>query len=449
MIKIKKGLDLPIAGVPEQKIYDGPTARTVAILGSDYVGMKPTMEVKEGDRVRKGQLLFTDKKTEGVKYTAPATGVISAINRGDKRVLQSIVIDIEGDEEETFEKYDEAQLTGLTADDIERNLINSGLWTALRTRPFSKVPAPGSQPNSIFVTAMDSNALAADPEVIIAEQAADFTLGLDLLTKLTHGPVFVCKAPSANIPAAKSKSVKQQEFAGPHPAGLVGTHIHMLDAVSERKTVWHIGYQDVIAVGKLFTTGKLYTDRVVSLAGPRVTQPRLVRTRLGVSLDELTAGQCETDGQENRVVSGSVHAGVTARGPLAFLGRYHVQVSVLQEKFSRDLLGYMSPGANKHSVMNIYLSKLFKGKKFVMNTSTNGSPRAIVPIGAYEQVVPLDILPTHLLRALVVGDIEMAQALGCLELDEEDLALCTYVCPGKYEFGPILRSNLNRIEKEG
>ena len=449
MIKIKRGLDLPIAGEPEQKIYDGATARTVAIVGSDYVGMKPTMEVREGDRVRKGQLLFTDKKTEGVRYTAPAAGTVSAINRGEKRVLQSVVIDIDGDDAETFESYDAAQLAGLTAAQVEQNLVNSGLWTALRTRPFSKVPQPGTQPISIFVTAMDSNALAADPQAIIAEHKADFVAGLDLLAKLTSGPLYLCKAPGADIPSGNASSIQVEEFAGPHPAGLVGTHIHFLDPASEKRTVWHIGYQDVIAVGKLFTTGQLYTDRVVALAGPRVAQPRLIRTRIGANLEELIAGQCEQSGQENRPISGSIHSGRTARGPLAYLGRYHNQVSVVQENRTRDLLGYMSPGANKHSVMNIYLSKLLKNKKFAMTTTTNGSPRAIVPVGAYEQVVPLDILPTHLLRSLVVGDIEMAQSLGCLELDEEDLALCTYVCPGKYEFGPILRSNLDRIEKEG
>lgn len=449
MIKIKRGLDLPIAGEPEQKIYDAPTARSVAVVGSDYVGMKPTMAVQEGDRVSKGQLLFTDKKTEGVRYTAPAAGTIAAINRGEKRVLQSVVIDIDGDAEETFASYSAEQLGGLTAEQIEKNLVDSGLWTALRTRPFSKVPQPGTQPSAIFVTAIDTNALAADPQVIIAEQSADFVKGLELLAKLTPGALYLCKAPGADIPTGTNQSIQVAEFEGPHPAGLPGTHIHFLDPVSEQKTVWYIGYQDVIAVGKLFTTGTLYTDRVVSLAGPRVERPRLVRTRIGANLDELTAGQLEVVGQENRMISGPVSSGRTARGALAYLGRYHNQVSVIQENIQRDFLGYMSPGINKHSVLNVFLSKFSKGKKFAMTTTTNGSPRAIVPVGAYEQVMPLDILPTQLLRSLVVGDLEMAQALGCLELDEEDLALCTYVCPGKYEFGPILRDNLTKIEKEG
>ncbi len=210
---------------------------------------------------------------------------------------------------------------------------------------------------------------------------------------------------------------------------------------------WTIGYQDVIAVGRLFTTGRLYTDRVVALAGPQVEQPRLLRTRLGASLEELTAGQLKP--AENRIISGSVLGGVTARGPRAFLGRYHTQVSVLEEGYKRDFMGWLSPGSKKHSRLRIYLSQFAPGKLMNYTTNTNGSERAMVPVGTYEHVMPLDILPTQLLRALIVGDTATAQQLGALELDEEDLALCTYVCPGKYEYGPILRDNLTRIEKEG
>jgi Na+-transporting NADH:ubiquinone oxidoreductase subunit A len=448
MIKIKRGLDLPITGTPEQVIHDGPVVRSVAVLGRDYVGMKPTMAVQVGDKVKKGQLLFTDKKTEGVIYTSPASGTIAAINRGEKRALQSIVIDVEGNEAETFACYAAGDLSALKREQVVENLVDSGLWTAFRTRPFSKVPAPASKPAAIFVAAMDTNPLAANPEVIIAEQAEAFAQGLEVIARLTDGQLFVGKAPGANIPVGNAPVVVE-EFSGPHPAGNVGTHIHFLNPVSESKTVWHIGYQDVIAVGKLFTTGELYSERVVSLAGPRVSEPRLVRTHLGACLTSLVAGQALEDESANRIISGSVLSGQTARGPVAYLGRYAVQVTVIREKKERDLLGYLSLGANKHSILNVYLSKLNPGKRFDFTTTTNGSPRAMVPTGAYEAVMPLDILPTQLLRAIIVGDLEMAQALGCLELDEEDLALCTYVCPGKYEYGPILRNNLTVIEKEG
>jgi Na+-transporting NADH:ubiquinone oxidoreductase subunit A len=445
MINIKRGLDLPIAGAPAQRIEAGRPVRSVAVVGFDYPGMKPTMEVQVGDRVKLGQVLFSDKKIPGVHFTAPGAGVVSAIHRGEKRVLQSVVVDLEGTEELTFNQYGSTELEGLGDEKVRENLQQAGLWAALRTRPYSKVPAIDAVPSSIFVTAIDTHPLAADPAVIIAERAADFEAGLKVLGNL--GKLFLCKADGASLPGEQIAKVQAERFAGPHPAGLAGTHIHFLDPVSATKSVWTVGYQDVIAIGALFLTGKLSVERVVSLAGPVVETPRLVRTRLGANLDELTAGELQPGA--NRVVSGSVLGGRTAHGAFAFLGRYHQQVSCLREGKEREMLHYLRAGSDKHSILNIYISKLMGGKKFAFSTSTNGSPRAMVPVGNYEEVMPLAILPTQLLRSLIVGDTEVAQKLGCLELDEEDLALCTYVCAGKYEYGPILRDNLTRIEKEG
>ncbi|AUM14587.1 Na(+)-translocating NADH-quinone reductase subunit A [Ketobacter alkanivorans] len=444
MIKIKRGLNLPISGAPKQTIEDGPSIRTVAVLGSDYVGLKPTMYVKVGDQVKKGQALFADKKVEGVVFTAPASGTVAAIHRGQKRVLQSVVIDVADGEEETFDAYAPTELSSLNRDKVQESLIKSGLWTAFRTRPFSKIPAPGSEPSSIFVTAMDTNPLAADPAVVVKEDSVAFQQGLDVLSNLAK-QVWLCKASGASI--GGNGIAKEVEFGGPHPAGLPGTHIHFLDPVSATKTVWHINYQDVIAIGKLFTTGKLSNERVIAIAGPQVTSPRLIRTVLGASTDELLAGQLEAG--ENRVISGSVLSGAHAFGPYAYLGRYHNQISVLKEGRDRGVLEYLWAGKDKHSVTNTFISALTPGKLFSFTTTTNGSPRAMVPVGAYEKVMPLDILPTQLLRSLIVGDTQTSQDLGCLELDEDDVALCSYVCPGKYEYGPILRDNLERIEKEG
>lgn len=445
MIKIKRGLDLPIDGVPSQSIEDGPAVRSVAVVGFDYVGMKPTMAVQVGDKVAKGQLLFEDKKTPGVKFTSPASGTVAAIHRGAKRVFQSIVIDLEGDDAVSFKKYAAAELANLDANEVKNNLVESGLWTALRTRPFSRVPALDAETKAIFVNVMDTNPLALDPMLVVNERADDFKAGLDVLSRLSS-QVFVCHAEGANVPQPSAK-VDLKAFSGPHPAGLVGTHVHYLSPVSEKSSVWTINYQDVIAVGALFTTGELDVSRVVSLAGPSVEKPRLVRTQIGACLDDLVAGQLKNG--VHRVVSGSVLSGRTADGAFAYLGRYHLQVSALLEGNQRDFMGWFSPGTERFSRMNIYLSQFMKGKKFGFTTNTNGSPRAMVPIGAYESVMPLDVLPTQLLRALIVGDMDVAIKLGALELDEEDLALCTYVCPGKYEFGPILRDNLTRIEKEG
>ncbi len=448
MERITKGLDLPIANPPEQTIYDGPPVRTVALLSADSIGMRPTMAVAIGDTVKRGQLLFEDKKSPGVRYTSPAAGRVIEVNRGAKRAFQSIVVEVDGDDEETFTSYENVDVTSLGRDEVVASLVQSGLWTSLRTRPFSRVPSPETTPHSIFITATDTNPLCARPEVIIDEREDEFRFGVQVVQHLTDGTVFLVSCPGVTLPGEELPGVTDVEFEGPHPAGLVGTHIHFLDPVHEKKTVWHVNYQDVIAIGHLFRTGRLDSSRVISLAGPGAKNPRLIRTQLGAAASDLTAGEL-VDG-ETRVVSGSVLSGRTMVGTDAFLGRYHLQVSVLREGREREFLGWQKPGLDKFSVKRVFASAfLRRGRKYNFTTSTQGSPRAMVPIGMYEQVMPLDILPTFLLRALITNDTEQAALLGALELDEEDLALCTFVCPGKYDYGPILRKNLTAIERDG
>ncbi|QYK14992.1 Na(+)-translocating NADH-quinone reductase subunit A [Shewanella rhizosphaerae] len=444
MITIKKGLDLPITGGPEQVIHNGPAIKHVATLGEEYIGLRPTMKIKVGDKVQKGQVIFEDKKNPGVKYTALASGTISEINRGAQRVLQSVVIEVEGDDSVSFAKYDAAALDTLEPQLVRDNLIESGMWPALRTRPFSKAPAVDSTPAGIFVTAIDTQPLAADPAVIINEHKEDFANGLRVLARLTEGKVYLCKAPGADIPAANAQV---EEFAGPHPAGLAGTHIHFVLPASAKRTVWHVGYQDVIAIGQLFTTGELNTQRVVAIAGPKALKPRLVRAHSGASIAELTAGEAAQG--DVRVIAGSVLSGKTATGPHAYLGRFFNQVSLLEEGREQEFIGWAMPGANKFSITRAFLGHLSPSRLFNMTTSTGGSDRAMVPIGNYERVMPLDILPTMLLRDLVSGDTDGAAALGALELDEEDLALCTFVCPGKYDYASYLRDCLDTIVREG
>lgn len=446
MIRIRKGLNVPIAGEPDQNKPDLKTARTVAVLGVDSSGLMPTMAVQIGDAVRTGQLLFTDKNAPAVRYTAPGAGTVTAIHRGAKRALISVVIELSGDEERTFPAHPENRLAALRREQVVEPLLDSGLWTALRARPFGRVANPATIPHSIFITAIDSNPLAPAIPWLLKGQEQDFVNGARILSRLTDGRVYLCKAPETEVPALDLANLVVQDFCGPHPAGNVGTHIHFLDPVHRRKVVWHIGCQDVIAVGRLFTTGRLPVDRVISLAGPSVKKPRLIRTRLGASLEELTAG--ELNEGERRIVSGSVLSGRQAEGPSAFLGRYHQQVSVLPEGRERELLVWLRPGLNVYSNKNIALSKLIPGKRFAMTTGTHGDRRAILPNYDYERVMPLDVLPLFLLRALAVDDVEEAESLGCLELEEEDLALCAFVCPSKQDFGPMLRRNLTRIEQE-
>jgi Na+-transporting NADH:ubiquinone oxidoreductase subunit A len=450
-VTIKKGLDLPIGGAPNQVIHDAPPVSRVAVVGTDYHGMKPTMQVAEGDQVKLGQPLFEDKKTPGVFYTAPGAGEVVAINRGAKRALQSVVIrlkpDAGEDDEITFDTRAPEKLGDLDAARVESTLIASGMWTALRTRPFSKVPAPASRPRSIFVTAIDTNPLAADPAVIINRRRSDFVNGLRVLAHLTEGAVFICKAPGADVPQPGGSQFVTAEFEGKHPAGLVGTHVHFLDPVSTANRVWHIGYQDVMAVGALFTTGRINAERVVALCGPAASNPRLLRTRMGASTDELLDG--EVAGDAVRAISGSVLSGRRASEWGSYLSRYDSQLTLLPESRERPFMGWLMPGRDRFSKINVFLSSLLKPASYKFNTSQNGSPRAMVPIGNYEEVMPLDILPTQLLRALLVRDTDSAQALGAAELDEEDVALLSFVDVGKYDFGPHLRANLDIIEREG
>jgi Na+-transporting NADH:ubiquinone oxidoreductase subunit A len=444
---IKEGLDLPITGGPEQVIEKGNKVKSVAVLGKDYLGLKPKMMVAVGDTVKLGQVLFTDKQNPGVNFTAPGAGVVKEINRGAKRVLQSVVIELKGTAQESFNKYTDKDLATLTAEQVKENLLGSGLWTTFLTRPYGKIPAVDSTPGSIFVTAIDTRPLAADPAVIIKERASDFSNGLAIVAKLTEGNTYLCKATGTEI--AATDVVKTAEFSGPHPAGLASTHIHFIDSVNADKVAWHIDYQAVIAIGVLFSKGKLDVERVVSLAGPTVKNPRLLKTRVGANTNDLVAG--ELDDCENRVISGSVLYGHEAVASFAYLGNYSNQVSVLREGRERELFGWIVAGKDKYSAMNVYTSSKDRkdNRLFPLTTDKNGSNRAIVPVGVLESVMPLDILTTPLLKALVVGDTDQAQLLGGLELIEEDMSLFTFVDPGKHDFAPVLRANLTKIEKEG
>jgi Na+-transporting NADH:ubiquinone oxidoreductase subunit A len=445
MIQIKKGLDLPINGAPEMQVEDGPPVSHVALVGGDYQEMKPTLLVTEGEQVVLGQPLFVDKKNPEILYTSPATGEVVAVNRGERRVFLSLVIKLSGSEEKTFPTTAVARLEQLSPEEVEQQLINSGLWTSFRTRPYSKIPTPGTRPAALFVTAIDTNPLAADPEIAISEKKAEFEAGLQVVRHLTKGKVYLCKKPDAQMPIPQGITVS--EFSGCHPAGLVGTHIHFLEQVNQQRTVWHIGYQDVIAVGHLFLTGRILTERLIALCGPAVKKPRLIRTRLGACLSELVSGQLHE--VDSRVISGSVLAGHRAAQANDFLGRYHNQISVLAENRQREFMGWSMPGFNKFSVKNVFASSLLPRRPLPMTTSTHGSLRAMVPVGAFEKVMPLNIKATWLLRSLLTLDTDLAQDLGCLELDEEDLALCSFVCSGKMNYGDHLRQTLQKIEKEG
>lgn len=445
-IHITKGLDIPISGSPEQKIRQSNSIRQVALIGDDYVGMKPTMLVQPGDKVVTGQPLFTDKKNEGVIFTSPGCGTVVGVNRGEKRKFESINIALDGEGGVTFcDPIDNPE--EIPPQTIRELLITSGTWTALRTRPYGKTPAIGSEPSSLFITAIDTAPLGPDPQVIIRESQQEYLLGLKILRRLVSSPIHYCTGAESLEPYEQVDGLEYYSFRGPHPAGLPSTHIHFIDPVYEKKTAWHIGYQDVIGIGHLFSTGQLRTERIIALGGSGIMKPSLVRTRLGASL----INQCrqELTLEDLRVISGSVLSGREAKDNYAFLGRFHDQVSVIEDSSGRSIFNWLLPGKKRFSIRPVFASALVKNFQSPMNTALWGGKRAIYPLGTYDEVMPLDIIATSLLKSVVKGDTEKSKALGCLELIEEDLGLCGFVCPGKNEFGPDLRKVLNAIELGG
>ncbi|MEM1380725.1 MAG: Na(+)-translocating NADH-quinone reductase subunit A [Pseudomonadota bacterium] len=444
--RLRKGLDLPVEGKPEQSIVDGPAIKTVAALGSDYLGLKPRLSVQEGDVIGAGAPLFAHKDTPSVFVTAPISGRVAAVNRGYRRALVSV--EIEADEAAPapvdFSQVGDSD----TREGIREKLCASGLWTSFRTRPYSKVPAPETEPAAIFINAMETEPLAAEPSLIIDESADDFAKGVQAISALTDGTTYLCCHVGHDIPGQDLGGVETAAFSGPHPAGLSGTHIHFLEPPTAQRTVWTIGYQDVIAIGRLIMTGTLNAERVIALAGPLVHEPRLIRTVMGASLSELTNAQYDMS-VPTRIISGSILSGASpSEQAAAYLGRYARQISVIEEDKQQNPFGWIRPMAHKFAFQPVLGSALSR-KSYPLTSNLNGGRRAMVPLGTFEELMPQDYLPTQLLRALLVMDTDVAQSLGALELDEEDLSLVGFACPAKYEYGVALRDCLNKIEKEG
>lgn len=448
---VSRGLDLPIAGAPAQRIELARAASQVALLPSDLPGIRPRLLVQVGDEVRAGQAVYQDRKQDAIKIVAPVAGKITAVHRGDRRVIRSIEIAVSpvaraGEGDSPFPAW-KPDLSG-DGDAIRALLLESGLWTAFRTRPFSRTPLPDATPHALFVTAMDTSPLAPDMDVIVADRQDDFTAGLSALRAMTEAPMFVCRRAGSSTGDGVA-GVRTADFAGKHPAGTVGYHIHVLAPASREHSVWHLGAQDVIRIGALVRTGHLDATHVVALGGPQVTTPRLLRTVLGTHVPSLVEGELNAAHDVSRVISGSVLTGrQIADEETAYLGRFDQTISVIPESSKSDFLGWVNPLSKSYTFLPAFVG-LWKGaRERAFDTRTHGGRRAMVPIGLFEKVMPMDIMPTHLLRALTVGDAEWAEELGVLELDEEDVALCSFVCPGKYEYGTALRQVLDQIEAE-
>jgi Na+-transporting NADH:ubiquinone oxidoreductase subunit A len=442
--RLRRGLDLPLAGAADpDRIEEAPPIRSVALLGADAPGVRPELRVAQGERVRLGQTLFVDRRRPQIRFTAPGAGVVRSIERGARRRLEAVVIELEGEDGERFDPCDARDVATLPRERVEGVLLASGLWTALRTRPFSRIPDPGSAPAAIFVTAIATDPLAPPVQRVAAEGAADFAVGLAALTRLTSGLVHVCTRPDAGLALPELERVSLAEFEGPHPAGLPGTHMHCIDPAGPDRTLWQVGCADVLALGRLLVTGRPCVERVVALTGPALARPRLVRTRIGASTEDLVRGSCRETAC--RVISGSALSGRDAVGAGAYLGRLHTQVCVLAEPRAGEPRPWLAPGWRGRA-RRVFGRPFGAARALPLTTALGGRPGVFFPLERLERVMPGRFLVAPLLRALVVGDEDAAVALGCLELAEEDLALASFLCPGKLDYGALLRATLDQIE---
>ena len=405
-----KGVDLALAGAPEQSVTD-KSVSSAALVGVDYPGLRPALAVAEGERVRVGQVLFTDRAHPRIAFVAPLSGRVAAIERGPRRSLSALVI--RRDADTTYEGPAKTPVDTTSPDALRDALLGRGLWSAFRTRPYGRVPAPDARPAAIFVTATDSEPLAPDPRALLAARGADFGRGAELLTLLTDGPVHICQTPGPAL-VDETGRIRITRFAGPHPAGLAGTHIQALRPAKPGAEVWTIDCQDVAAIGHLAETGRYDPARIVALAGPRAARPRLLRTVAGASIRELAADE-DTGAGPARVLSGSPLSGRDA----AWLGRYHRQVTMIDA----------AP----------QIPRRWRG------AGGKPGPRPIIPTAALERALPAGFLPVPLIRALAVGDVDAAARLGALELIEEDMALLSALCTSGADYGALLRQVLNTL----
>jgi Na+-transporting NADH:ubiquinone oxidoreductase subunit A len=438
---IKKGLNLPIAGsTSTTDCVQGAAAQQVALLPQEAWGIKVQMLVAAGDQVKVGSPLFCDRRDPDVIFTSPAAGTVAAVNRGARRAAQSVVIDVAN-----FDEHAEMPSSDGSRASLVATLAASGLWPNLRQRPFDKVALSSATPQAIFVTATDTNPLAVDPLHLVAGREADVQAGLKAMLTLSGGKVYFNTDGANDWSAFLVEGVEQHAFKGPHPAGNAGVHINALHPVNLARNVWHVDVQNLADMGAYLNSGKVPTARKVAVVGPAASKSEIVETQRGASMDVFSSYANSTV----RFVSGSLLAGATANPgeEKGFLGRFAQQVSIVDDAPEREFINWMKPIGSRWSMSGTYLAKFVK-KSFTTDTDLNGGERAIVPIGSYEKVMPFDIMPTQLIKALASNDVTMAEKLGVLEIVEEDIALCQYVCPSKVDITDMLRTMLTLIEKE-
>ena len=444
-IRLKKGLTINLVGEAD-KVYASvkPTDNYV-VKPTDFHGLTPKLTVKVGDKVKAGTPLFFDKYNDKVNFCSPVSGEITAIVRGEKRRILEVVI--KADAEILYESFTTANATDLSREQIIDGMLKAGVWPFLRQKPYDVVANPTDMPKAIFISAFNSAPLTIDNDFALYGMDEFFQKGLDYIVKLTNGKTHLNIDGNTNPSKVftEAKGVEINKVSGPHPAGNVGVQMHHIDPINKGEIVWYLEPQDVIAIARLFTEGKYDVSRIIAIGGSQISKPRYYRTIAGASVANLLADNLKEG--DNRVISGDVLTGqqINADGNLGF---YHTTVTVIEEGKEQEFLGWMMPGLDKFSASKTFLSWLSPSKKYKLNANMHGEERAYVMTGEYEKVLPMDIYPTHLIKACMIEDIELMENLGIYEVAPEDLALCEFVCTSKMEVQSIIRHGLDLVRKE-
>jgi Na+-transporting NADH:ubiquinone oxidoreductase subunit A len=444
-VKLKKGLNIRIGGIAEKNLVPDVQSTLYGVKPVDFPGLTPKLDVKPGDKVLAGSPLFHDKLRPEIKFVSPVSGNVLGVTRGDRRKLLEVVVERKGDEFISFAKGDPSVMS---REKIQSLLLESGLWPAVRQRPYHIIARPADVPKSIFISGFDSSPLAPDYNFIIDNSSSDFfRSGINALRRLTDGKInLVLNGRGDSSETLKNiAGVDISYFSGPHPAGNVGVHIHHLDPINKGDIVWVVNLQDVLAIGRLFEEGKYLHERIVALTGSEVIKPQYYRVRSGASI----AGMVKDNIKEGnlRFISGNVLTGLRIE-PDGHIGYYDSQISVIPEGNYYEFFGWIKPGINKYSFSKTFLSSLLPRKSYNLDTNIHGGERAFVMTGLYEKVVPMDIYPMQLLKAILAEDIDLMENLGIYEIAEEDLALCEFICPSKIEIQSIVRKGLDLMVKE-
>jgi Na+-transporting NADH:ubiquinone oxidoreductase subunit A len=448
VIKIRKGLDIPLKGEAGKTTVTAPRSQVYAVKPPDFHGLTPKMIVKEGDKVKAGSPLFFDKYNEKILFTSPVSGTFIDLIRGPKRRI--LEVRIQAENSDSYLDFGSADPSSVSREEIIDKMLNSGIWPVIRQRPYSMIAKPESNPRGIFISAFNSAPLAPDMDFIVKGQESLFQAGLNVLSRLTEGDVHLSVHASKTKSDAflKAKGVKIHHFEGPHPAGNIGIQIHHINPINKGEVVWYVDVQDVIIIGRLFETGSYDAKKIIALTGSEVKEPKYYETITGARIDAVISGNVMYQEDVNlRYISGDVLSGtkITADG---FLGFYDNQISIIPEGDKPQLLGWVAPNPDKFSISRTFFSFLLPKKKYRHTTNIRSGERPFVVTGLYEKVLPMDIMPMQLLKSIMINDIDMMEKLGIYEVAPEDFALCEYVCPSKIEIQAYIREGLDVIQKE-